>query len=91
MPHDKRFDIRFDGHRIAGVTATLNLIAVPDDRLDLPGADSGIAIELAAMQHLLDLVADGKVTAEQARVRLHDLSRRLHESNRELHRMDEID
>ncbi|WP_414942716.1 hypothetical protein [Amycolatopsis sp. cmx-11-51] len=91
VPHDKRFDISVNGHQITGVTASLNVIAVPEDRLHLSGAESGIAIELAAIQHLLELVADGSVTAEQVRKRLHDLGSQLHESNRELRAMKEID
>lgn len=43
------------------------------------------------MQHLMDLVADNEIAAEQACRLLHDLGRKLHASNREPRDMKEAD
>ncbi|WP_340682611.1 hypothetical protein LCL61_28610 [Amycolatopsis coloradensis] len=91
MPHDRTFTAQVGDHPLADVTVSLNVIAVPDVRMHFPGAESGIAIELAAMQHLLDLVVDREVSPEQARDLLHDLGRKLHASNRELRDAEEVD
>ncbi|MFI6030781.1 hypothetical protein [Amycolatopsis magusensis] len=44
-----------------------------------------MSVELPAMQQIVELVADGRVSPEQARDALDQLSRQLHETNAEFH------
>lgn len=87
MPHDRTVTLRIGGQEITDITVSLNAVPTAKHRVHYPGGESCIGIEFAAVQHILGLVADQTITAEQARDTLHQLGEWLHGDNDELKAM----
>lgn len=91
MPHHRTVKLRIGDHEITEITVALCLIEIPAHRRHYPGADSCMAIELPAVQQMMELIAGGQITPEQARDALEQLSRKLHETNGELRHWLELE
>lgn len=83
MPYNVKFDLPVGDRKIPQVTALVNVVPVPEPRRDLPGAGSGIAIDLTAVQQLVDLIAEDVVSPEEAASLLRSVAIRLDEGNDE--------
>lgn len=92
MPHHQTVRrLRVGDRVLTDITVQVNSVPSPKHREHLPGADSCAAIELPAVQELLDLIADGHVTAEQARSVIHQLATEIHRNNDELRGKQAVD
>ncbi len=78
-----KFDLPVGDRKIPQVTALVNVVPVPESRRDLPGAGSGIAIDLTAVQQLVELIAEDVVSPAAAASALRTVATRLHEGNNE--------
>lgn len=70
---------------------SVNTVATAEHRRQYPGAESCVGIELAAVQHLLALIADGMISSSRARDVVNRLAERLHEANDELRDVRELE
>jgi hypothetical protein len=90
VPHHRIVTLRVGGHEIKDITVALNIIPIPEDHRQFPGAGSGMTIELPAVQRIMDLVADGEVSAEEVRTAPHRVAAKLHDGNDEFRGMEEV-
>ncbi|GAA2783232.1 hypothetical protein GCM10010470_16520 [Saccharopolyspora taberi] len=92
MPYNQTVKrLRIDDQEITDINVIVNALATAKHRKQYPGAESCIAIELAAVQHLLSLIADRVVSATEARDVVNRLAERLHEDNDDLRVMKEME
>ena len=91
MPYNQTATLRIGDQEITDITVIVNGVSTGQYRRQYPGAESCVAIELAAVQQLLTLIADGAIDATKARDLVNRLAERLHEDNADLRIMKQLE